>query len=756
MTPSSASPTTPPTGIPSGDTAGVLSLWRRLMSWAVRTRLSAKFAVALAIASVAAGTLTYVQLSGGPLSQSPGAILMLLYLDLVLVLLLGAVVARRIVQLWTERRRGSAGAKLHARLVLLFSGLVALPAILITGFSAVFFDLGLQAWFSERVRSALKESLAVAELYLEEHRNTIRADILAMANDFVREGPLLRLDHRALSQLVAAQQALRALNEAVVFEPEGRVVAHAGLTMSLALEVIPNWALQRANDGELVIFEPEIDPSTGRSNRVRALLRLAALDGLYLMIGRFVDPQAVAHVERTRDAVSAYQHLEGRRSSFQITFAIVFIMVAILLLLAAVWVGLVFANRLVRPIGALIEASERVRSGDLNARVDEQRADDELAALSRAFNRMTSQLDGQRRELVEANRQLDERRRFTEAVLGGVSAGVIGLDAEGRINLPNPSASALLSVEFDRLVGTAFGGAVPEMAPLVDAVRANPHRHAQEEIAVTRDGRRRTFLVRVAAERIGEGAEGFVVTFDDITELETAQRKAAWADVARRIAHEIKNPLTPIQLSAERLKRRYLGEIRSDPETFRTCIETIVRQVGEIGRMVDEFSSFARMPAPVMREEDIVDVVRQTVFLQRQAHPEIAFTLEVPLAPLRIMIDSHQIGQAVTNLLQNALDAISGREPVAGRLPQGRVTVRVEELPDSVNVVVIDNGRGLPSENRDRLTEPYVTTRTKGTGLGLAIVKKIMEDHGGEIHLEENIDGGARVTLVIAASRRPA
>ena len=715
----------------------------------LRGRVAARLAVALAIAATGSGLATYVQLTTGQVSQNPGAILLLLYLDLVLLLALATVVARRIVQIWAQRRRGSAGAKLHVRLVVLFSSLAVLPAIVVAGFSVIFFDLGLQAWFSDRVRSALSESLAVAEAYLSEHRNAIRGDAIAMAADISREGQLLRLNQRAMSQVLSAQAALRSLNEAVIFEGGGRVIAFSGLTMSLALDVIPNWALMRADAGDVVLLDPEATMGPLHvDDRVRVLVRLEDLGDLYMLVGRLVDPQVVGHVERTRVAVAAYENLEGQRSGIQVTFAMLFILVAMLLLLAAIWVGLVFANRLIEPIGSLIAASERVRSGDLSARVAEGRADDELGTLSRAFNRMTNQIEAQRRELVEANRQLDDRRRFTETVLAGVSAGVIGLDSMGRINLPNRSASVMLSTDLDRLVGTPLDEAVPEFADAVAAARAGSGRGERVEVTVSRDGRRRILLVGVGTERMEGGDEGFVVTFDDITALQTAQRQAAWADVARRIAHEIKNPLTPIQLSAERLKRKYLGEIRSDPDTFRICTETIVRQVGDIGRMVDEFSSFARMPAPVMREEDLSELVRQTVFLQRQAHPEVEFEVALPVAPVRVVLDARQVRQAITNLLQNALDAISGRDAPAdgASLPPGRVAVALLD-GERAAVSVRDNGRGLPREDRERLTEPYVTTRAKGTGLGLAIVKKIMEDHGGVLRLEDDPGGGARVTL---------
>jgi len=741
----------------SGAVVQPVGTWtQRLRLWADRVRLSGKLAIALTVAAVASGFATYGALTGAEFAPDPGTVLLLLNLDLILLLLLGAVVARRIVQLWAERRRGSAGSRLHVRLVVLFSALAAAPAIVVALFSALFFNLGVQSWFSDRVRVALRESIAVAEAYLDEHRNAIRADILAMSSDLNaelnREGPTFITNQRRIDQFINAQADIRNLPEVVLFSDQGQVFAKSRLTLSVAFGVIPNWAIQKARDGEVVVLTPEDDELGGTlSDRVRALVRIEHFGGVYLMVGRFVEEKVVAHVERTSAAVAAYESLEGRRSGLQITFAMVFVMVALLLLFAAVWTGLVIATKLVQPIAALSAAAERVRSGDLSVRVEEGASDDELGSLSRAFNRMTSQLQAQRGELVEANRQIDDRRRFTEAVLSGVSAGVVGLDADGRINLPNRSATVLLATDLDRMIGRDFREAVPEMAALFEAARADPNRLAQDEVTIQRSGRRRTLLVRIAGERVAGGTIGFVVTFDDVTELEAAQRKAAWADVARRIAHEIKNPLTPIQLSAERLKRKYLGEITSDPETFRICTETIVRQVSDIGRMVDEFSSFARMPAPVMRSEDVAELVRQTVFLQRNARPEIAFETELPDHPVKLAIDQRQVGQALTNLLQNAVDAIHGRDPTAELAP-GRIVVRVEERGRQVAIVVEDNGKGLPAENRDRLTEPYVTTRSKGTGLGLAIVKKIMEDHGGEVMLADRAEGGAVVSLMFSVS----
>ncbi len=729
------------------------TVFSRFRLWASRIGLSRKLAIALTLASVAAGMATYGALTGENFAPDPRTVLLLLNLDLILFLLLGVVVARRIVQLWAERRRGSAGSKLHVRLVLMFSALAAAPAIVVAVFSALFFNLGVQAWFSDKVRSALGESLAVAEAYLNEHRNTITADVREIAADLDRAGLTLLTNPRQLQQFIGVQAAVRSLSEIVVFDVNGRVLAHSGLTLSLVFTELPSWAIEKARGGEMVVFNPDADDPTGvLGDRVRVLVRLERVQDVFLLAGRFVEARVVAHVDRTRDAVAAYESLEGRRSGLQITFAMIFVLVALLLLLAAVWTGLVLANRLVRPIGGLIDAAERVREGDLGARVLESPDDDELGSLSRAFNRMTTQLETQQREVGEANRQLDYRRRFTEAVLSGVTAGVIGLDGRGRINLPNRSASTLLGIDLDRMIGADFADVAPEMAPLLEAARTAPGRVAHDAVAVQRDGRHRMLTVRIAGEPLEGGAIGYVVTFDDVTELEAAQRAAAWADVARRIAHEIKNPLTPIQLSAERLKRKYLGEITNDPETFRICTETIIRQVADIGRMVDEFSSFARMPQPVMRPADIGELVRQTVFLQRNARPEIRFNSVVPTNPMILSIDSRQVAQALTNLLQNAIDSIHGREPPeAGGFPPGEITVRVEMADGRCVVRAEDNGKGLPLGDRDRLTEPYVTTRAKGTGLGLAIVKKIMEDHGGELILADRDGGGARVSLSFPA-----
>jgi len=625
-------------------------------------------------------------------------------------------------------------------MVRLFGFVSVVPAIIVALASIVFFNFGMQSWLSGQVRTVLEESVAVAEAYLHEHKQNIRADALAMAQDLSRDAAALENNPTLFNRVVDFQTRVRELSEAIVFDGSGAVRARSGFSYLLEIDPIPQNALETARKGEVAILTGTDD------DRVRALVRLDGFLDMYLFVGRVVDPKVVAHTTKTRGAVERFERLEFQRADMQISFALVFVGIALVLLLTASWVGLLMASQLSRPLSALIAATERVRAGDLSARVPEQGAPDEIGSLSRAFNRMTNDLEQNRQELLEANRQLDQRRRFTEAVLEGVSSGVIGLDEHGRVNLPNASGSDLLGIPADRMVGHPLGELVPEMDALLrDARRLRSGRPVEAEVRLQRAKETHTLLVRVTVERDGAEIKGYVVTFDDVSDLVAAQRKAAWADVARRIAHEIRNPLTPIQLSAERLKRKYLREITSDPETFVTCTDTIVRHVGDIGRMVEEFSSFARVPAPVMRLENLTDLCRQTIFLQRAAHGKISITSELPDRAVYYRCDGRQLSQALTNLLLNAAEAIDGRE--GDGLPAGKIVVRLINEEGTTAIEVEDNGKGLPQEARERLTEPYFTTRLKGTGLGLAIVKKIMEDHGGRIRLDDAPSGGARVRL---------
>ncbi len=661
--------------------------------------------------------------------------------DFAALLLLIIILVGRVTRVVLERRQGAAGARLHVRLVLLFGGVAAVPAILVAIFATVFFNIGIQAWFNARVQTALDESNQVAQGYLAEHTNDIRLDALAIANDLSQNGTIFYGDATGFANFLVQQTATRGLTQAVIFEPvTGQVIASAGLLAGMGA-TIPNQAeIASARAGQVVVISPP------DSTLERAVIQLDSTPPLMLLIERPIDPAILDHVQKTEAAVAEYQRLSQNRNGLEISFALIFATVALLVLSAAVLIGLVIANQIAKPIGHLMRAAERVRAGDLTVRVPETATGDEVAGLSRAFNRMTGQLAAQRAELMVAYGQLDERRRFTETVLAGVSAGVIGLDAQGRIELPNRAASEFLGVDLQGRLGEPLADVAPEFAAMIEAVMAAPDKPVTAEVEHGPAMQKRVLLVRIGAELKAGLADGFIVTFDDVTELLSAQRKAAWADVARRIAHEIKNPLTPIQLSAERLKRRYSREITSDVEGFAQCADTIVRHVGDIGRMVDEFSTFARMPAPVMKSESLERIVREALVLQRVASRHIDFQVEIADPDLRALCDRRLIGQALTNLLQNAVDAVAMRP--------GAHIVKVQLFAEGHNAVlrVIDDGIGLPDTDRAKLMEPYVTHKTKGTGLGLAIVRKIMEDHGGQLDLDAAPGGqGAMVSLVLPA-----
>jgi len=728
------SPDSPQPDQAVAETPPMVLRWRAFLAWAQRHHLIRYVEITIAIAAITLGGITYVAMTPGAAPEvSVRETQLLLLLDLVALLTLISLVARRLTMLWMQRRRGVAGSRLHVRMVVLFASVASAPAVLMSVFAVLFFNLGLQTWFSDRVSTAVRASVAVAEAYTQEHRKTIRADIFGMAVDLNREAPALSRNPFALQQAVLSLARIRGLGEAMVFTSGRQILAQTRFGMQFDLDQFPDRLLQEAVPGQLVYINPEND------ERVRALVRLDAYVDVFLYVGRYIDPRVSAELDRTRAAAAQYIRLEEARSAIELNFAVLFILVSLLLLIVAIWFSLLIATRLATPIGEVVSAAERIALGDLSVRVTERPDVDEVGNLGRAFNRMTGQLAAQQAELLETNRLLDERRRFTETVLSGVSAGVIGVDLGGLVTLPNPSALALLDASYDDMAGRPFTEAVPELAELFQQLRDNPAEQViRGQIVLQRSSGPRTLLVRVAREVTGNELLGYVVTFDDVSELLAAQRNAAWADIARRIAHEIKNPLTPIQLSAERLKRKYLKEVQTDPEIFAQCTDTIIRQVGDIGRMVDEFSAFARMPRPVYREEDFTQIVRQSVFMQQVARPDVVFENQLSFAAVHLKCDARQISQVLTNLLQNSLDAIDGREKNgAAALPKGRITLALEQVGNDVVLLIADNGRGLPAELRGRLFEPYVTTRVKGTGLGLAIVKKIIEEHGGSISLED-------------------
>lgn len=745
---------------------GSVSLWRALERVTLgsnsgigraarkvfRRGWTGKLAVVLIIAIIASGFATYAALTETPpFGNDPDTVIWLLNIDLLLMAMLVGLIMRRFAKLMTGRKQGLAGSKLQMRLVVLFSIMAAAPAVIMAIFSTIFFHFGVQAWFSDQVRTAVYEAQAVAEAYLEEHQQVIKADILAMANDLDRQSNLYYENNEAFDRYVDTQSFLRNLSEVLIFDSSGDIMATSGFTFTLRFEDVPKVVLDQARDGEVVI-------TTGKTDdRVRALVKLSSFPDSYLFVGRMVDPVVMSHLDSTRDAASAYGTLSEKNAGLMVTITMIFIVVALMFLLVATWLGILLARQLVTPIGRLITASDRLRAGDLTARVAEGKQIEEFDYLAKSFNRMTEQIQGQRDELIRANRQMDQRRRFTEAVLTGVTAGVVGIKEDGTITLVNVSAAEIFGMEAQTIQGTSVFDILPDVAPLLEQAMQKPSKITQAEVPlVSREGMRRILLVRIAIELIGDTGKGAVLTFDDITELQSAQRKAAWADVARRIAHEIKNPLTPIQLSAERLKRKYLKEVTSDPETFAECTDTIIKHVGDIGRMVNEFSDFARMPEPVMKDENISLDIRQTLVLQKEAHSDISFKIIDNSEDVRIVCDAQQIRQAFINLVQNAVDSIHEK----GTKGQINVLMTPDKEHGNLVVCVNDSGKGLPQgEDLARLSEPYITHKAKGTGLGLAIVKKIMEDHNGRLVIGatdwvRSLDGwedlgGASVSLVL-------
>jgi len=733
-------------------TVGADSWLGKLSKFFFRKGWSGRLALILIAAITASGFATYAALSEAPpFGNDPNAVIWLLNLDLVFMILLTGLIARRFAKLLSGRKQGIAGSKLHVRLVVIFSVMAAAPAVIMAIFSTFFFHFGVQAWFSERVRTAVESAQIVAESYLEEHQQVIKADILAMANDLDRQSALYYEDREKFNDFLETQSFMRNLSEVMIFDGQGKIMARSALTFTLAFEDVPTMMLPQARDGEVVLMTGQFE------DRIRALVKLNNFSEAYLFVGRMVDPTVLSQIDKTKQAATAYSTLSQKNSGLMVTITLIFLVVAIMFLLAATWFGIILARQLVTPIGSLITASDRVRAGDLTTRVEEGEQIDEFDYLAKSFNRMTSQIQEQRNEVMNANRQLDQRRRFTEAVLAGVTAGIVGVDERGAVTLANASAAEMFGMAQDRVTGKNIVEILPAVADLLEQARLKPGKVTQGEIPhLARDMTRRTLMVRIAMERLGEEIKGAVLTFDDITDLQSAQRISAWADVARRIAHEIKNPLTPIQLSAERLKRKYLKEITSDPDTFAEMTDTIINHVGDIGRMVSEFSNFARMPEPIMKDENLPQHIRQTLVLEKEAHGDIEFNIIDHCGDVKILCDAVQIRQAFTNIIQNAIDSIHEK----GGDSKINVLITPDAAGENCVICISDSGLGLPKgEEVSRLAEPYITHKAKGTGLGLAIVKKIMEDHGGRLVLGApewvqslkgwNDLGGASVSLVL-------
>jgi two-component system nitrogen regulation sensor histidine kinase NtrY len=614
------------------------------------------------------------------------------------------------------------------RIVMLFGFVAVVPAILVAVIASATLDRALDRWFSVSIRAIVSDTAAIAETYVRERAFGIRADVVAMGGDLARMRQLYDQDRTRFRQLLTAQAQVRGLPAAMLIGPEHNIIERAQVQFPREFIVPPNLNIREATLERPVIYVPP------EGDYMAAVIPLSGYDNTYLFVVRPISTQMVQYLRNAQVSIAEYAALEQRRLGVQVAFALMYAVIALILLLSAVWIGINFANRLVAPIRRLITAANLVASGNLFVEVPVRRSEGDLASLGESFNTMTHELRSQRDDLMHASEQIDQRRRFTEAVLSGVEAGIVGLDADGRITILNRFAERLLGRTSEELIGVRVSQVMPEVAEFVAEAIGGSTR-VQGTASVVRSGRERTMSVRVTTEQSPEQEHGYVLTLDDITQLVTAQRTSAWADIARRIAHEIKNPLTPIQLSAERLRRKYGKMLLEDREVFEQCTDTIIRQVGDIGRMVDEFSSFARTPKPVVEQQDLAETVRQVVFLMRVGHPEIVFDVELPDGPVPAKFDRRLISQALTNIVKNATEAIAAMP--AGEPGGGRILVRLAQDGHQAVIDVVDNGTGLPVADRERLTEPYVTTREKGTGLGLAIVGKILEQHGGGVELRD-------------------
>jgi two-component system nitrogen regulation sensor histidine kinase NtrY len=693
--------------------------------WIARSLGLAAVAVALLSALV-----TFVVLAGlTPIAPTHQVVVTLLAVNGATVFGLLVVIGFEVWRVVQARRRGRAASRLHVRIVALFSVIAAVPAILVAVVASVTLDRGLDRLFSQQTHTLIENSLIVADAYVREHVQFVRADSIAIAIELARAKPLFDQSREQFHQYLAVQASIRGLPGVMLLDKDLHVIDQVDAQTNQSFIKPTTEVLAAIND-----TEPQVAMFLD-ANYIAAIIKLRGYTDTYLYIARLLDPRVLAQLRATQAGVAQYADLEARRFGIQIAFGLMYTVIALSVLLSAVWIGLNFANYLVAPIRRLIGAAQVVSTGNLYVQVPTRRSEGDLAQLGETFNKMTQELRTQRDDIVRARDLIDSRRRFTEAVLAGASAGVIGVDAESCISILNRSAERLIGRTEADALGRPLTEIVPELAEMFDQARAGLQRLVQGQVTLNRSGRERILSVRVAGEQSGAAERGYVFTLDDITELVAAQRTSAWADVARRIAHEIKNPLTPIQLSAERLRRKYGSVIKEDAAIFQQCTDTIVRQVDDIKRMVDEFSRFARMPKPVMSAEDVADTVRQVVFLQRVGNADIDIDVEIAEDPMPARFDRRLISQGLTNIIKNATEAIAAVPPA--ELGRGRIRVWAEREGDEIVIDVVDNGIGLPKENRSRLLEPYVTTREKGTGLGLAIVGRILEEHGGRIELAD-------------------
>ncbi|HWA00792.1 MAG TPA: PAS domain-containing sensor histidine kinase [Caulobacterales bacterium] len=715
------------------------------VSGARRSRGAIWFAIGFAAATALTIAATLQAVSGAGLAQpvSPW-ITICLAASLAICVVLAGILAFRIYRIRRASSASATGARLHLKFAGLFSLAAVVPAIAVALFMGTTLTQGIERWFVTQVGTVVESGADVGRYLVDQMRDTNREEVRLMASDLNQAAAGLSSDPATYRRYLAAQADNRSMIAAYIIDRSGHVLASYEAPGAPVYQPPSPAVFVDASRNAIAdrMFEPQ--------SLIRALTRLNAYpNNVYLYVVRPIDPTLLRRTRAFDDSVAAYRMAESRRQQIQTLFAISYLAIALLVLLGAVWLGLSFATQIAEPVGRLADAARRVAAGDLKARVPVGAEANEVEALAGAFNQMTAQLEAQTRDLVAAQEDAETRSRFIEAVLGGVSAGVLGLDRDGRVSAANRSAAQLLGHGDEDLVGRRLVDVAPELAELLN--HPTPHDQTPPQRV---DLERENFSANLSVRMSPDAEGGLVLTFDDMTKLISAQRQEAWKDVARRIAHEIKNPLTPIQLSAERLRRKYSSEITSDVETFQKCTDTILRQVADIGRMVDEFSSFARMPTPRMAFADMSEIARSTVFGQRLAFADIRFDVEGVEKPVALVCDERLIAQALFNLVKNAAESVQARRARDGEPKNGFVTLKLRDLEYGVQFEVIDNGLGFPAQDRHRLIEPYVTTRARGAGLGLAIVARIVEDHGGLIELDDAAGPGPGAVVRFVLPKR--
>ncbi|MCH9753398.1 MAG: HAMP domain-containing protein [Alphaproteobacteria bacterium] len=697
-----------------------------------------KVALSVAILAFLFSLFTYVAVVHTDyLESNPTLIVILSLIDFILLLILVILVSRKLFSLWIKRKKESQGSRLQTRIMVMFSLLSGVPAILIAVFSTMFFQIVIESWFDKRVSTVLDESVVVAESYLREHTDAIKIRAKAMAlevdNNVVRYN--LITNQKLFSDVVSSLADLNALSEAVIFNNH-RPIIRSKFGASLSLEVFPEEYYNKAASGEVVVIK-------NSDNKIRAMVSLHSIPHSFLVVGKYIDEKVVKHVKKSQGAAHKYNNLKTQILKTQIKFIFLFLMLSMLLLLAAMYVGMIFAGKIMNPIAKLVRATKKVQKGDFSTRVSEGPVNDEIANLSRAFNLMTHRIAEQKNKLLSAYNEIDDKRKFSEAILAGVSTGIIAITSERKISLLNDAASTLLNIDPKKSKNKEIESILPEISEYIDQVSTRSGKNVGIEVQVKIGSKILILLTKIVKEVHRGKVTGYIITLDDTTELAHAQRYAAWSDVARRIAHEVKNPLTPIHLGAERIRKKYQNEVK-DPDMLEKYTGTIIKHVSDIGRIIEEFSRFARMPKAVMEKSNFSKLVSEIVFSRKCVSSNIEYFTKIS-SNIMVYCDYTQINQMLINILKNAEESIILR----GRKSKliGKVSVHLNKQGENAVLVIKDNGVGFDEETLTKITEPYFTTRDQGTGLGLAIVKKIVDDHSGKLIMENDKDKQAVITI---------